>query len=186
MLQISQKEANSDVKACLDLYLDMEKLVNDCFDKSKKLLQALKDAMSGIMNASEVFMAFKLAAFIDQMLRVALRSAGRREIQAKLADVMKLVEMLENEDHFLRQYEQLTAMRLINETSVSREAEEVMVERLVSKYGRDQLSRLKQMFVDIDLSETMLSRMLIEDHRSSKRLSSINLNQKHAGTKIPG
>ena len=79
---------------------------------------------------------------------------------------MRLAEMLENEDHFLRQYEQLTAMRLINETSVSREAEEVMVERLVSKYGREQVNRLKQMFVDIDLSETMLSRMLIEDHRS--------------------
>ena len=70
MLQISQKEANSDVKACLDLYVEMEKLVNDCFGKSKKLLQALKDAMSDLMNASDADMAFKLAAFIDQMLRV--------------------------------------------------------------------------------------------------------------------
>ena len=69
---------------------------------------------------------------------------------------MKLVEMLEDKDHFVRHYEQLTSMRLINETSVSREAEEAMVEHLVCKYGREQVNRLKQMFVDIDLSETML------------------------------
>ena len=70
MLQISQKEGHSDVKACLGLYLEMEKLINNCFNKSNKLLQALKEAMSELMNVAEAGMVFKLAAFVDEMLRV--------------------------------------------------------------------------------------------------------------------
>ena len=66
---------------------------------------------------------------------------------------------LQDKDFFLRKYEKLTSWRLLNETSVSREAEEQMVEKIEISQGIEQVIRLKQMFSDIDLSEIFLKEM---------------------------
>lgn len=96
-----------------------------------------------------------------------MRLAGEWEINDKVSSVMGLVDLLDDQDHFLRLYEKLAGLRLINETSYSREVEEHVIEKLVTKYGREQLTRLKQMFVDIDLSEGLLSKMLTESRQTS-------------------
>ena len=59
----------------------------------------------------------------------------------------------------MRQYEKLSAFRLINEVSVSREAEETMLDMLKRKYGVEQVARLKQMLLDVDLSEQLIYEM---------------------------
>ena len=88
-------------------------------------------------------MAFNLAGFADYQLRVGLRVAGPIEIKTSLLSLTQLVELIDDKDHFLKQYEKLTAFRLINETCVSREAEEIMLAMIVDWYGMDQVSRLK-------------------------------------------
>ena len=89
-------------------------------------------------------------------------------MQRILTNITAVLELLNDEDIFLKHYEQLTAFRLINETSVSREAETLVLDKISGKYGLDQVSRLKQMFVDIDLSEEMLYRMLVWEKEESK------------------
>ena len=70
MLQISQDEVNSDVKACIDLYNEMDKLNTSCFKKSAKLKQAVNEQMSQLLNTPETHMAFKMAAYADLLLSV--------------------------------------------------------------------------------------------------------------------
>ena len=49
--------------------------------------------------------------------------------------VSRMIKWCAEKDVFLRQFEKLTAMRLINETSVSKDAEELMLDSLKSNVG---------------------------------------------------
>ena len=99
-------------------------------------------------------------------------------MQRILTNITAVLELLNDEDIFLKHFEQLTAFRLINETSVSREAETLFLDKISGKYGIDQVSRLKRMFVDIDLSEVMLYRMLIWENSNVECIESEDEEQK--------
>ena len=57
--------------------------------------------------------------------------------------VSRMIKWCHEKDVFLRQFEKLTAMRLINETSVSKDAEELMLDSLKSNVGVKQCKRLR-------------------------------------------
>ena len=57
--------------------------------------------------------------------------------------VSRMIKWCAEKDVFLRQFEKLTAMRLINETSVSKDAEELMLDTLKSNVGVEQCKRLR-------------------------------------------
>ena len=84
MLQISQDDINSDVKACLNLYNEMDKLIETCFKKSSRLRQAVEESMSELLNAPETHMAFKVASFADLLLSVQLRLSSYLEVKNSL------------------------------------------------------------------------------------------------------
>ena len=71
-----------------------------------------------------------------------------------------LFDSLHDKDIFVRHYEKLTAMRLVNETSASYEAETKMIEILSKSYGLEEMRRLKQMFTDITESDEIMRSMM--------------------------
>lgn len=79
-----------------------------------------------------------------------------QSIKGTLDQVMSLLLMINERDLFLRHHERMTMYRLLNETSLSREAEEYFIEKIRESQGLEQVTRLKKMLTDIDLSiETM-------------------------------
>ena len=84
----------------------------------------------------------------------------------KLKAIFDLYQLIHDKDIFLREYETLTAYRLINETSSNRQAEELFLVELSQEGGFDNLKRVKQMFVDIDNSERLLGEMVLSSRES--------------------
>mmetsp|Transcript_40890 Transcript_40890/g.53572 ORF Transcript_40890/g.53572 Transcript_40890/m.53572 type:complete len:117 (+) Transcript_40890:387-737(+) len=68
-----------------------------------------------------------------------------------------IFEILPDKDVILRDYERLTMFRLINETSASQEIEEKLLLALAKITGLDNISRLKQIFVDMETSMHLMA-----------------------------
>jgi len=82
-------------------------------------------------NASQVNWASLLAHYVDQLLRLGLKYTTQEQNEEKLESCFKMYLLLsDDKDLFLREYEKLTAMRLINETSCNRQAEEFFLDKL--------------------------------------------------------
>ena len=63
-------------------------------------------------------------------MKKGLRHESLASIKGNLDEVMSLLRMIYERDLFLRQHEKLTMHRLLNETSLSREAEEYFIEKI--------------------------------------------------------
>lgn len=81
--------------------------------------------------ASQVNWASLLAHHVDLLLRLGLKYSTHDQHEEKLEACFKIYLLLsDDKDLFLREYEKLTAMRLINETSCNRQAEEFFLGKL--------------------------------------------------------
>lgn len=64
----------------------------------------------------------------------------------------------------------MTILRLLNETSVSREAEEYFIEQIRVSQGFEQVTKLKKMFTDIDISSETMKEMLAKEKAEREAL----------------
>ena len=58
-------------------------------------------------------------------------------------------------DHFIKKYEDLLAKRLLNKSSVSYEAEEMMIKKFKVECGFNIVSKMTQMFKDLEQSKEL-------------------------------
>jgi len=56
---------------------------------------------------------------------------------------------------FIKHYSKKLSTRLLNKTSISREAEEIMLNKLKVECGLNTVNKMSQMFTDIQLSKDL-------------------------------
>jgi len=74
-----------------------------------------------------------------------------------LDSIVKLFCCLHGRDIFIKQYTKFLSQRLLNKTSISREAEEIMLQKLKVECGLNTVNKMSQMFTDIQLSKDLQS-----------------------------
>jgi len=79
------------------------------------------------------------------------------QVNAKLDDIIKVFRLLYGNDTFLKQAESLLAKRMLNKTSLSHQYEEMMLQKLVVECGVQELTKMTQMMLDLELSGTINS-----------------------------
>jgi cullin 1 len=107
-----------------------------------------------------------LAGYIDSLLRVSSRKTEDSDLEEQLTATMLIFKYISDKDVFLRHYTKNLARRLVQQTSVSDDAEHSMIEKLKNTCGYEYIVKLQRMYTDVALSKT-----LSEKFRKSRSLS---------------
>ena len=93
-----------------------------------------------------------LANYTDFEMRKALKGVSEAETEQRLEKIVQLFACLNEKDVFFHQYTQLLSVRLLNNMSVSDEAEQVMIAKVKVECGHAFVSGVTNMFNDIAMS----------------------------------
>ena len=71
-----------------------------------------------------------MAFYTDNEFKKGIKQLSDDEIETRLNAIVRLFCCLHGRDTFIASYSNLLALRLLNRTSVSKEAEELMIKKL--------------------------------------------------------
>lgn len=97
-----------------------------------------------------------MAAYSDNELRKGLKGIPDAEVNLRLDAIIRLFCCLHGRDIFIRSYTKHLASRLLNKTFLSKDAEELMLQKLRVECGHNTVNKLASMFNDITLSKTIM------------------------------
>ena len=106
------------------------------------------------MNAQSATPVY-IARFADNELTTGLKGVANEETEKRLDAIVRLFCCLHGRDVFIKNYEKFLSMRLLNKTSISREAEEIILNKLKVECGLNTVNKMSQMFTDIQLSKDL-------------------------------
>ena len=106
------------------------------------------------MNAQSATPVY-IARFADNELTIGLKGVANEETEKRLDAIVRLFCCLHGRDVFIKNYEKFLSMRLLNKTSISREAEEIILNKLKVECGLNTVNKMSQMFTDIQLSKDL-------------------------------
>lgn len=145
------------------------KLVQVAFGNHSDMVQGLDDACREFINTNSVTKpATKgpsrapstpelLAKYSDSLLRKSAKTLEVANIDSALSGVMSIFQYVDDKDVFEKAYSRTLARRLVNNTSVSTDAETNMVSKLKEICGSDYTNKLQRMFQDMIVSGEMQS-----------------------------
>ena len=93
-----------------------------------------------------------LASYTDFMMRKALKGVSEAETEQRLEKIVRLFACLNEKDVFFHSYTQFLSVRLLNNLSVSDEAEQILIAKIKVECGHSFVSGVTNMFNDIAMS----------------------------------
>jgi cullin 3 len=129
-------------------------LIDTCFNQDRTFHKALKKALVYFVNHDSRFAKY-LSLHLDELLRKETKVADDADITAAIMSTMSIFRLLQDKDIFEDYYKQHLAHRLLTSTSVSSEAEELVLSKLQAECGHQFTSRLSGMFKDMEMSTQM-------------------------------
>lgn len=126
-------------------------VVSTAFRGEKRAAKRLRESFEDFLNA-DARAASCLAIYVDELLRTGLKGATEAQVTAELHKVILIFRYLSDKDVFESYYKQHLAKRLLNNKSVSDEAERAMVSQLKAECGYQFTSKLEGMFNDMRIS----------------------------------
>lgn len=152
-------------------------LVLSAFHNDKGFVAALDKACGRFINNNAVTKRCQssskspelLARYCDTLLKknntkstcsIARGSSGGTggedgELDDMLGQVMIVFTYIEDKDVFQKFYSKALARRLVQQTSVSEDAESTMITKLKTTCGFEYTSKLQRMFLDINVSKSL-------------------------------
>jgi len=83
-----------------------------------------------------------IANYTDKELKSGLKSVSNDEIDQRLSAIVRLFCCLHGRDLFIKSYQTFLMNRLLNKTSVSQEAEELMIKKLSVECGINSVNKM--------------------------------------------
>ncbi len=96
-----------------------------------------------------------IASFCDSEMRQGFKGANEAEISQRLNEIVRLFCCLHGRDIFIRSYTKHLGNRLLNKTSLSKDSEELMLQKLRVECGHNTVNKLASMFNDINISKDL-------------------------------
>jgi cullin 3 len=98
-----------------------------------------------------------IASYCDNELRKGLKGVSEQETNDRLEAIIRLFCCLHGRDVFIKAYTKYLASRLLNKTFLSKDAEELMLQKLKVECGHNTVNKISQMFTDINLSKDLMA-----------------------------
>jgi cullin 3 len=89
---------------------------------------------------------YNIALYSDNEFKKGLKQLSDIQIDQRLSAIVRLFCCLHGRDTFIMSYTNFLAHRLLNKSSVSNEAEELMIQKLQIECGHNTVNKIKTMF----------------------------------------
>uniref|UniRef100_A0A158R5K3 Cullin-2 n=1 Tax=Syphacia muris TaxID=451379 RepID=A0A158R5K3_9BILA len=157
----------------LQVYNKFYAMVAEVFADDGDFIGALDKALQAVVNhwegqkpkASE-----RLARYTDTLLRKSAKGLSEYEIDARLSQAIIIFRYIDEKDIFQKFYSKMLANRLITNASVSKDAEESMINKLKQACGFEFTSKLSRMFTDIGLSHDLTQKFIEETPKLKEQM----------------
>ncbi|KAI5279604.1 Cullin-4A, partial [Ascosphaera aggregata] len=198
-----EKHDSEMVTCLLELKREADSIVNEAFDNSQTLRDAVRDAFDNFMNkpiekaailSENTKTGEMIAKYVDHILRGGWKLVASRqgkdasqisvnqsdedaEINRQLDQVLELFRFVHGKAVFEAFYKNDLARRLLMGRSVNNEAEKSMLIKLRSECGSQFTHNLETMFKDTDLARSEMSayNSLLQE-RNTKRKLDLNVH----------
>lgn len=88
--------------------------------------------------------------------RKGLKGLTNEATEQRFDAIIRLFQCLHSKDIFIKAYTKFLAARLLNKTSISNEAEELMLQKLKVECGHNTVNKMTKMFTDMNLSVDLM------------------------------
>jgi len=151
------------VNKLLALKKEMDIMVHESFQNHQLFMQTRDRAFQNFMNDC-IYMPSFLAEYTDVLMRQGLKGKEMGS-EKHIDEVFDLFKLLKQKDAYIARHQQLYALRLLGNTSISQDAEEILISKLKIELGAQYVSKLVQMGVDIENSKDLTNRFCKLKHR---------------------
>ncbi|GEM06638.1 cullin 3 [Rhodotorula toruloides] len=149
------KAALAWVQNVLDLKDKFDTLLAKAFASDKAFEKSINDAFSVFVNENRKSPEY-ISLFIDENLRKGLKGKTEAEVDEVLNKSVALFRFLTEKDAFEKYYNQHLSKRLINQRSVSDDAERSMLAKFRVEAGHQFTKSAEGMMKDVKVSEDTL------------------------------
>lgn len=140
----------------LEFKAQMDDLIEQAFNNDMKFQKNRDQSFQNFMNDCERTPHY-IAFYCDNEFKKGFKQLSDDEIDQKLDAVVRLFCCLHGRDQFIASFTKLLAQRLLNRTSVSNQAEELMINKLQVECGHNTVNKIKTMFEDMIKSEQVMT-----------------------------
>jgi len=152
-LDAGEKDKNDDpefVKSLLKLHGKYLGVVKDTFDGHSLFQKSLKDAFVETVNKNvgNFTNAELMSTYCDRVLK-SVEKLNETEVEENLDKVVQLFSYLTDKDLFAEIYRNQLAKRLLNQRSLSSDAEKSMIAKLKMQCGTHFTSKIEGMLADL-------------------------------------
>jgi len=99
---------------------------------------------------------YNIALYSDNEFKKGLKQLSDDEIDSRLSAIVRLFCCLHGRDIFIHSYTNFLSHRLLNKSSVSNQAEELMIQKLQIECGHNTVNKIKTMFQDMIKSQQVM------------------------------
>ena len=152
----------------LKLKQKMDEIIENYFESDAAFKDALKQACETFINKKSSKPAELMAKFIDAKMRSKDKNEDIESMEDVFTQVMVLFQCIQGKDVFEQHYKFDLAKRLINNKSVSVDAEKSMLSKLKHECGAQFTAHLEGMFRDMDQSKEITSTWLKKQEENTE------------------
>ena len=162
----NDKDPIAFTEALLDLKRKYSIITNEAFKSDSRGLKQYEKTDQAFLNVVQTaFTTFVnknkkspeyLSLFLDQKLRVGLKSATDEEANSLLEGAMSLFRYVEEKDVFEKYYRTHLTKRLLNNRSISDDLEKSFCTKLKDEAGQQYTTQIEGMFSDMRVSKDLV------------------------------
>ncbi|NWY18914.1 CUL4B protein, partial [Aphelocoma coerulescens] len=153
---INPEKDKTMVQELLDFKDKVDHIIDICFLKNEKFVNAMKEAFETFINKRPNKPAELIAKYVDSKLRAGNKEATDEELEKMLDKIMIIFRFIYGKDVFEAFYKKDLAKRLLVGKSASVDAEKSMLSKLKHECGAAFTSKLEGMFKDMELSKDIM------------------------------
>ncbi|XP_030066385.1 cullin-4B [Microcaecilia unicolor] len=153
---INPEKDKTMVQELLDFKDKVDHVIDVCFLKNEKFVNAMKEAFETFINKRPNKPAELIAKYVDSKLRAGNKEATDEELEKMLDKIMIIFRFIYGKDVFEAFYKKDLAKRLLVGKSASVDAEKSMLSKLKHECGAAFTSKLEGMFKDMELSKDIM------------------------------
>ncbi|XP_037367902.1 cullin-4B isoform X5 [Talpa occidentalis] len=153
---INPEKDKTMVQELLDFKDKVDHIIDICFMKNEKFINAMKEAFETFINKRPNKPAELIAKYVDSKLRAGNKEATDEELEKMLDKIMIIFRFIYGKDVFEAFYKKDLAKRLLVGKSASVDAEKSMLSKLKHECGAAFTSKLEGMFKDMELSKDIM------------------------------
>ena len=127
---------------------EMKGLVSDCFENNMNFNNVIDEAFRLFME-KELY-SKQLANYVDHCMRSNFKGKSNEEIEVILNDVIYLFKCLKSKVVFQAEADKKMSDRLINNRSLSKTAESLLIKKLMQEAGVSFVSKMQEMIKDLE------------------------------------